>query len=360
MDMDVMQRGDIVFYENLMSQHAAMYYGQLNGFHYVIHSILNGSKDAGIKLSLLKLASLETITVFRAHNHALAEKAVDIMQQWLIDGVNFSQPHTALWKRVAALKEHAVTAGNLANYLKFLANRVSFSYFRALKMAARTRYYSPTKNKGMTCIEAVILALQVAVIKDEIHDVIGNSHNPYLHITDKRNYDVANAPKAYQDYHADLRDDEKYHFYSPKAVFKTPTKNEAPSFLAWPKSLPPLLQFSTAVKSNIRLEAKAASPAALKAYLEGASDWDTLGTLMGHKKSRPTSPVTKEEFNNHLKRIYAARRRRKKEYQILKCPTVFNDKNEAGDLQAKLKLWQDSLRAYPAPEGLPHRPKWRL
>ena len=167
-DMDVMQCGDIVFYENLMSQHAAMYYGEINGFHYVIHSILNGSKDAGIKLSLLKLESLETITVFRAHNYALAKKAVDIMYQWLIDGVYFSQSHTALWKRVAALNEHAVTAGNLDNYLKFLTNRASFSYFRALKMAARTLHYSPTKNKGMTCIEAVILALQVAVIKDEI------------------------------------------------------------------------------------------------------------------------------------------------------------------------------------------------
>jgi len=224
-------------------------------------------------------------------------------------------------------------------------------------MSARTLHYSPTKNKGMTCIEAIILSYQVASIKDHIIDIVGDFSNPYLHVTDKRRHDIATAPTDYQNYHFDLGDDEKYHFYSPKAVFKTPAKNEAPSFLAWPKTLLPLTVFCQSVESNISLEAKAASPAALKAYLEEASGWDTLGTLIGHKKSRPTSPVTKEEFKQQLKSIDSARERRKNKYQLLKYKTLVN---EEVNLQDKLSLWQNSLRKYPFVETESKRPKWRF
>ena len=152
-------------------------------------------------------------------------------------------------------------------------------------------------------------------------------------------------------------------------MFKTPTKNEAPSYLAWPKSLPPLTVFCQSVESNICIEAKAASPAVLKAYLESVLDWEMLGVLTTHVKSRPTSPVTKEEFKQQLKTVDLARERRKKKYQILKYKILVNvnktlvnvkRKNKEGNLQDKLSLWQKSLRKYPVVQTVSNRPKWRF
>ena len=203
LDVASLRPGDVLFYENMMSQHGAIYYGKLNDFDYVIHSISDGKQDACVKLSLLKFVSLETITVYRPTNKVLAKKAVELMWLWFIDKVKFSHSHTNLWKRVASLKEFAVIKGNLNHYLTTLSKRATFSYFRALKMAARTLHYTPTKNKGMTCIEAIILSYQVAAIKDHIIDIVGDLSNPYLHVTDKRRYDIATAPTDYQNYHFD-------------------------------------------------------------------------------------------------------------------------------------------------------------
>jgi hypothetical protein len=285
--------GDFLIYQSPFDMHVAIYAGEINGHPYIVHSIFDPPSSNGIKLTLLKPPNnLEKIKVFRSRNSDLAQMTLEIMQQWSTDNVKFSSKRTDLWKKIAGLPCHsALNEKTFTRYHRLShINRIN-SYYRALKMAARSKHTVPT-HEGLHCTEAAILATQVAALMPEIHDPISDPKLPYTWISDKNsclldNYDYLSD--EYKDYLYSLTSTDCYdipHDRKP-AVKKA---GYGPSILAW-RHEELISTFLDRKSGVVHLDAKITSPALLERYLEKSSEWMSLGYYQ-QRNPRPISPLS--------------------------------------------------------------------
>jgi len=297
MNPENLQLGDIIIFHAMdeQAEHAAMFSGYRDGFHWVIHTATGGIFE-GLKESVLRPLKNEFYTVFRCQDSTLAATACEQLKAWAKYEIPYDQQRARLMHLVADCQTHL---RNPQTYLKYAIEQNKSHFWHMVKFAAR-RDVSPVNElqlehkRGLQCIQALILAFQVAEIRPFVKTIteLGNRWVSNKHIVDID----GQAPESFSDHAAAVNDSEEYPDFN--LSFKRKHRDEntfIPSHAAWNHPTQSADDFFGAHPLMLPLDAKITGPELFVMFLRQSQKFTSLGKLN-------VGPVTFTDVQKELHR----------------------------------------------------------
>lgn len=323
MDPSELKIGDILFFGTIggKANHVAMYTGDIDGLPHITHAVRNSTATNSVQTTVLR-RKLGRIDVFRPLNSSLAEVASALMLKWASYAVPYDERRLHWILLISEALD--LTARNKDNEepidfkLKYLTKQAHSKFYERIKFAAR-RDTSPVKfqenitPRGFTCVQAVILAYQVAELipfvktmeqvrieLSYLTETVAETTECWIsdkHCPDEvlRTYDL---PKSYVKYYNSLRDMEEYEgfeFTDKRDPIEHPHNH--PCLVAWRYDLEPSIDaFIDKFNSCLNLPAKICFTDSLYQYMKEHSDsWGNMGILKYNDLPCTFSPEQKQK-----------------------------------------------------------------
>jgi len=305
--------------------HVSMYTGDIDDKPHITHSIIHDTHGG---LQTTRLKNYGEMFVFRPKNAALGSQAADILLSWAKYQIPYDLKRNAWMRHThSKLRESGgrTEKGKIDFLLDYLKLQAKAKFYERIKFAAR-RDTCPVKmlegitSRGFTCVQAVILAYQIAEIahlvkplnevehdlrsniesKDQVANVwISDKHCPKTILESK------DTPKSYIRYAVklNLKDEfPKFEFNDKNIKANNRNANYLSSLVAWRYDLEPSIEkFIDAFDSCLKLPSKICFTPALQEYLaRDLEHWIDLGALDTKPLPLIFNDAEKTVFKKHL------------------------------------------------------------